>query len=290
MKSSPIIVESQSKPRPFTTPERPKPTSRQSNTAIDARKSQPTTTTRTFKAPSSHSEPPKEHHSRKSIHSHSESRHSGAQPKKQRDRSRTQSTAYPYFDMSTLDARPSSIDTAITTAADAVARSSTKPSMTRDLSGNLTFYDVDEEPEITELGSSSIGFCTSNGRVNSIARRQSRLASLHESSRPQIPTKSWKRNTTVPFPSSSPTAVRPAGLGLFPVDARAELCAAAAGEETGERERTPVSVLQVKNGGMLEVQKGRQTWGSWKSVLGRSGRWVSGGYWSAQEEDDKVFI
>jgi axial budding pattern protein 2 len=94
----------------------------------------------------------------------------------------------------------------------------------------------------------------------------------------------------VPFPSSSPTAVRPAGLGLFPVDARAELCA-------GERERTPLSTLPGENRGTpegeegrLEVGKGRQTWGSWRGVLGRGSRWVSGGYWEKQGKEDKVFI
>jgi hypothetical protein len=77
------------------------------------------------------------------------------------------------------------------------------------------------------------------------------------------------------------------------VDARAELCVV-----EKERERTPLSMLQgerwatpeVEEGGRLDVPKGRQTWGSWKSVLGKGGRWVSGGYWDKQGKDDKVFI
>ncbi|KAF2833718.1 hypothetical protein CC86DRAFT_415668 [Ophiobolus disseminans] len=246
LKSSAMRIEPHTKPQPLTSPERPKPTALHSRTASDARKS---------------------------LHSRPQSHHSNAHPKKQRDRSRTQSTAYPYFDFSSLDTRPSSIGNAITTAADAACNLPSSPTMTRDVSGNLTFYNLDEEPEITQLDSSSIGFRTSNGRVNFAARRQSRLASLHESSKPRVPSKSSKRNTTVPFPSASPTAVRPAGLGFFPVDARAELC-------RREREGTPVSVGGESEG--LVVQKGRQTWGS--------GRWVSGGYWSKQEDDDKVSI
>jgi hypothetical protein len=93
------------------------------------------------------------------------------------------------------------------------------------------------------------------------------------------------------LPSSSPPApVKSVGLGLFPVDARAELSAA-------DRERTSLSRLQsesrvtpdVEDSG-LEVPKGRQTWGSWKSVVGRGSRWVSGGYWDKQGKEDKVFI
>lgn len=139
--------------------------------------------------------------------------------------------------------------------------------MTRDLSGNLTFYGAeDEELTVEELRSSSIGFRTSNGRINSVARR-SRLESLHESSQfatPSPPPKSLKRQTVVQIPAvPSPTAVKPARLGLFPVDARAELCAG-----SSERERTPLSILQGENRATpelddsgLDVQKGRQTWG-----------------------------
>lgn len=164
--------------------------------------------------------------------------------------------------------------------------SASKPSlMTRDLSGNLTFYGAeDEEPTVEELRSSSIGFRTSNGRINSVARR-SRLASLHESSRfatPSPPPKSSKRAT-----------VQTAGLGLFPVYGRAEMC-------ERERERTPLGVVGGENArmtpeeeSMLEVQKGRQQsqgWGSLKSMVGKGGRWVSGGYWDKQGRDDKVFL
>jgi hypothetical protein len=166
----------------------------------------------------------------------------------------------------------------------------------RDLSGNLTFYGDDEEPTVEELGSSSIGFRTSNGRINSSARR-SRLASLHESSQfgsPSPPPRSSKRPTFVPssspLPSSLSGPVRSVGLGLFPVDSRAELNAT-------ERERTSLSRLQrdsratpdVEDGG-LNVPKGRQTWGSWKNVVSRSSRWVSGGYWDRQNKEDKAFI
>jgi hypothetical protein len=169
--------------------------------------------------------------------------------------------------------------------------------MTRDLSGNLTFYGAeDEEPTVEELRSSSIGFRTSNGRINSVARR-SRLASLHESSqfaKPSPPPKSLKRQTVVQAPTvPTPTTARPAGLGLFPADARAELCAGG-----GERERTPLSMLQRDNRATpdiedseLEVQKGRQTWVGLKNIVGRGSRWVSGGgYWDKQGKDDRAFL
>lgn len=264
MRSSPVRTEPQTKARPLTSPERPKSTACHSRAASDARN-----LNRTSKALSSHKETPQERHSRRSLHSRSQSRHSRTQPKKQRGHSRSQSTAFPHFDISTPELQPLSIGNAITTAADGVSmlpESSTRLRfITRDMSGNLT-YGVDEEPEIEELSSSSIGFRTSNGRVNSMeAHRQSRLASLHESSRPQLPHKLSKRNTAVPFPSSSPTAVRPAGLGLFPVDARAEPCAAS----ERDRERTPLSTLQRENGDgdELQVSKGRQTWGSWRKTM-----------------------
>ncbi|KAF2035424.1 hypothetical protein EK21DRAFT_106954 [Setomelanomma holmii] len=297
-RSSPIRIDFADKLKHRSSPERPKPSAHPPRS--DARKTHQPSTTDPCKPEST-----KEHHSRKSLHSRSESRQSV--PRKKRAHSRSQSTAYPYFDIASIDTtRPSSIGNAIATAADAVCdlpESHTKPSITRDLSGNITFYDLDEEPEIEELGSSSIGFTTENGRISETAKR-SHPAALHESSRSQDstrisirpPPKSAKRETAVPFPLSSPTAVRPAGLGLFPVDARAELCAAGR-DGHGDRERTPLSTLTRENrttveveDGKLEVAKARQTWGSWKSVLSRGGRLVSGGHWEKQGKEDKVFI
>jgi hypothetical protein len=107
-----------------------------------------TNTLRTSTAIPSHQETPQERHSCKSLHSRSQSRLSTAQPKKQRDRSRTQSTTFPYFDLSTLELPALNIGNAITTATDAACMvpKSSKPS--RDLSGKLTCYGMDEDFEI----------------------------------------------------------------------------------------------------------------------------------------------
>lgn len=304
MKSTPVRAATpkhttETSPSPERT--KPKPIARQSRTMSEVRKVHRTSTPRAFKALSQPS-PPKERHSRKSLHSRSQSRQSGPSKK---THSRSQSGAYPYFDIYDLDGRPSSIGNAISSPIDPTTRNSlaltshphTSPSkMIRDLSGNLTFYADDEEPTVEELGSSSIGFRTSNGRINSNARR-SRLASLHESSQfgspsppPRLPSKSSKRQTVVAVPASSPpmtpAPLKPAagmpGLGLFPVDAsagaRGKVCA-----NGKEKERATPEVEE----GRLEVQKGRQTWGSLRS---KASRFVSGGYWDKQGKEDKVFI
>ncbi|KAH4252830.1 hypothetical protein HBI04_111550 [Parastagonospora nodorum] len=267
-RSTPARADTQSKTKATASPERPK-TARQSQTATD-RKSK-----RISKTPSQPVSNPKERHSRKSLHSRSASL--------KKTHSRGQSTAYPFFDSvsrPTSTTRPSSSKLSL---------------MTRDLSGNLTFYGAeDEEPTVEELRSSSIGFRTSNGRINSNARR-SRLASLHESSQfatPSPPPKSSKRATVQQV---AQTQVRPAGLGLFPVDVRAEMCV---GRER-ERERTPLGALGGENVSRmtpegesgLDGQKGRQQgWGSLKSMVGKGGRLVSGGYWDKQGREDKVFL
>lgn len=286
-----IEVKGKAKAKAVTSPERTKPsTTRHSKTTTEARKSHRASVNRASNTPSCQ-EPTKERHSRKSIHSRTQSRQSGgASVKKPRDHSRTQSSAFPRFDATIFesigDDNRSSIGNAITTAADAAClpASNTKPSLVmRDLSGNLTFYGGDDdEPTIEELGSSSIGFRTSNGRINSTARR-SRLASLHLSSQsvPQVPPKSSKRETVIPVsqPAQAP------GVGLFPQE-----CPGDAG-----RRRTPLSVLQAGNNTATpepEEQQvhSRKTWGSLKSIVGRGSRWVSGGYWDKQGKEDKVFI
>ncbi|KAF1921905.1 hypothetical protein BDU57DRAFT_438717 [Ampelomyces quisqualis] len=313
--SSTYTFGTKSTPARAQTPEtksKPKPSARHSRISSDMQKNKRASTQRPSKALS---QLPSDHrHSRKSLHSRSQSRQSA--PSSKKTHSRTQSTAYPYFDISTLDTstRPSSISNAITTAADAVCRpSSSHTGLSRDLSGNLTFYADDEEPTVEELGSSSIGFRTSNGRIHPGAR-MSRLASLCESSHfgspspppPPVspPPKSNKRETVVraataaaknagegvpPVQSSSPALARaPSGLGLFPVDARAEMCASVEREGTpgqGGSRATP----DVESSG-LEVPKGRQTWGSLRSIASTGSRWVSGGYWGKQGKEDKVFI
>jgi axial budding pattern protein 2 len=63
-----------------------------------------------------------------------------------------------------------------------------------------------------------------------------------------------------------------------------------------EKERSPLRTLQGANYEMdaatpePENVKGRQTWGSLKSIVGRGSRWVSTGYWDKQGKDDKIFI
>lgn len=290
-KSSPVRIHLKSKPQAMTPPERSKvSTARRSHTATESRKSHRASGNRTPNIPSS-KEPLKERHSRKSIYSRSQSRQSGGgiANKKPREHSRTQSSAYPYFDNTTVEATGNdrlSIGNAATSSADAVClpTSNTKPSVvTRDLSGNLTFYESDDEPTIEELGSSSIGFRTSNGRVSATARR-SRLASLHLSSQqsvPQIPTKSPKRETVVRLPPSTSQAV---GLGLYPQQTPADR----------RRPRSPLSTMPVENAETPEPEEqqvnGGKPWGSWKGIVGRGSRWVSGGYWEKQGKDDKVFI
>lgn len=135
IKSSPVRTEMTNNVRPMSSPDRPKPSTRQSVTTNDARKVQRTTTQPTS-TPLSHQNTTKERHSRKSIHSRTQSRHSSTLAKK-REHSRTQSTAYPFFDA--LDVRRSSIGNAINTAADAICTPEWPTKAARDMSGNLTF-------------------------------------------------------------------------------------------------------------------------------------------------------
>jgi hypothetical protein len=299
--SAPARSDSAGKKKAPRPPKAPDATARHSRTVSDTQSPNRITIQRTSKA-LSQTERPRQRHSRKSIHSRSESRQ--LKPVGKKTHSRAQSTAYPHFDATSLETRPSSIANAINAAADATGRPespTTKTSvMTRDLSGNLTFYADDEEPTVEELGSSSIGFRTTNGRISSTARR-SHLASLHESSQfgspspppKSPPPKSAKRQTArratpaATVSSSSPTVARPVvGLGLFPVDSNRERQKTPSSVLQGEDQTTPAA--EDKSG--LDVPKARQTWGSVKSMVGRGSRWVSGGYWDKQGTEDKVFI
>jgi hypothetical protein len=250
-RSSPIRTDANGKARALSSPERPKPsTARHSKLATEARKSHRASTHRTSKLPTRQSST-KERHSRKSIHSRTQSRHSGpgpaVPPKKARAHSRSQSSAFPFFDAETIE----SPDLANAKRTTVLPSEKTKTSLIRDLSGNLTFYDLDmreapsgdgEPHTFEELGSSSIGFRTSNGHISPQAR-QSRLASLHWASSPPPsrsspqpsylassppppppPPKSEERQTVLcserplPTPSKTTTKVHtPTGsLGLFP--------------------------------------------------------------------------
>ncbi|EFQ96009.1 hypothetical protein PTT_03628, partial [Pyrenophora teres f. teres 0-1] len=201
-RSSPIRSDVRTKTRSVSSPSRPRPsTSRHSKATPEARKSHRP----------SHDTQTKERHSRKSIHSRTQSRHSGPiAPRKRHDRSRTQSSAFPFFDAQTViqDAARRASGTTSTVAISPTNQPSSKGSgreksksrATRDLSGNLTFYesstqaqhsvgtqedmqnqieddsnsnsDEDEDDTTTiehatieTLRSSSIGLGASNGRV-----------------------------------------------------------------------------------------------------------------------------
>lgn len=283
-RSTPARSDAKGKGRVLSSPERPKPVAARHSRAMDARKSQ-ANPVRTSKAVT-RQESTKERHSRKSIHSRTQSRHStGVNTKKARAHSRSQSSAYPFFDASSLEPANPRVSASAGATLTAPPSSHTKNSLiTRDLSGNLTFYAADEEPTIEELDSSSIAFRTSNGQISPTAR-QSRLASLHLSSQPPAPLpppKSTKRVTAIPRSSES---TRTASLGFFPHEM--------AGDE--KRERGGKGKVEQGEGvggeGSAEIEaQGRKTWGSLRTVLGRSSRWVSGGYWDRQGKEEKVFI
>lgn len=291
-RSSSIRFESKGKAKLITSDSTKVLTSRHSTTVEGKRRSRRTSTNRTSK-PLALTEPTKERHSRRSLHSRpqSQARKSVvADGKKPREHSRQQSSSYPYFDsagIETPDKPRSSIGNTLSIAEGSLtfSKTDTKPSLfARDLSGNLTFYGGDnDEPTIEHLDSSSIGFRTSKGRISTTAR-QSRLASLHLSSQqhvPQVPAKSVRRGTVIPVSPTRRTVSEQNKMG----------------EEKG-KDQVMSGALQsesMKTPEPDEVQQqqgqGRKTWGSLKSIMGRGSRWVSGGdYWEKQGKDDKVFI
>lgn len=245
----------------------------------------------------------KERHSRKSLHSRSQSRLSNTGPKKHRDRSRTQSSAYPFFDASfIINDTNKSTHAHSSSIATTLPRNTTNPSLLeRDLSGNILDYALHESPKIEELSRNSIALRTSNGRVNSTAR-QSPLAQLHTS-----PFYHSRRDTATPVPET-PIDTPSVGLGLTLLGGslgHAEETPVPDSAGKG-RERTPASMLDVGNGTgpervrmregkgkrpvSVEVGEqqgsghGRRTWGSLRGVLGRSG----GSFWGGKET--KAFI
>lgn len=281
-RNTPVRSEAKAKTRAISSPERPKSTAARHSRAADARTSHRASQNRSSKL-LARQDSSKERHSRKSIHSRTQSRHSGGgqNVKKPRSHSRSQSSAYPFFDADILKTRPS-IGNAIGIAqTPGLPSKRTRNTITRDLSGNLTFYGENEEPTIEELDSSSIAFHSSNGKISHTAR-QSCLASLHLSSQgpPALPPKSAKRETA----ATPSTSSRKSSLGFFPAEM--------AGDE--RRECVRLSVMEMEEGRGKEVdqaeEQGRKTWGSLKTVLGRSSRWVGGGYWEKQDKEDKVFI
>ncbi|KAL6707931.1 polarity establishment/cellular polarization [Coniothyrium glycines] len=306
-RSSPTRPDPKGKARVASSPERPKPvTTLNSRPAAEARRSQQASVHRASQALSARPSNA-ERHSRRSLHSRTQSRHSV--PKK-RAHSRSQSSAYPYFDTAifeSLNAAPRlSTDNAKSTATPLPASTTKNSLVIRDLSGNLTFYGVDEEPTIEGLDSSSIAFRSSNGQLSRTAR-MSRLASLHLSSQtpPMLPHKSSKRETVVPLCTASGHSA--GGLGLYPMESPSDVRArereamhggaAAAVKENGpKKEEAKEKDGENGNGNGNGSGNGngngnsRKTWGSLKSMMGRGSRWVSGGYWDKQGKEDKVFI
>ncbi|KAF2794746.1 hypothetical protein K505DRAFT_374436 [Melanomma pulvis-pyrius CBS 109.77] len=233
----------------------------------------------------------KSRHSRKSQHLRSQSRQSST--KHGRDHSRSQSSAYPWFDASTLPP-PSSIHISKTDKENngsAVSQKDSIVSFPRDPSGNIIDYALHEDPMIEELASSSIGIRTSNGRISASARA-SRLAQLH--SHPVS-----KRDTTIgpKSPAHTPSHSASIGLGLSLLGSNLGGTDETPGPESERgRERTPLSILDDGNGAspererlrvvegkakrpvsveIGEAQRGRSTWGSLKAVMGRERGWTS---------------
>ncbi|KAJ4294440.1 polarity establishment/cellular polarization [Kalmusia sp. IMI 367209] len=185
----------------------------------------------------------RERHSRKSIHSRQQSRLSLTAPKKRRDRSRTQSGAYPH--LNDTSALMQEINKA-TEGTHRRPRGDTAESKTeRDGAGNVVGYGEGEAPKIEELGKQSIGVRTSNGHVSAGAR-YSKLAQLHTS-----PFYHSKRETVIPS-SSTPTQTHYEGLGLSidVLDGEDKTLRPESAREG--RERTPLSVLDDGNRGTPE--------------------------------------
>lgn len=197
-----------------------------------------------------------ERHSRRSIHSRQQSRVSGTK-RTPRGHSRSQSSAFPFFDPTVTGTDTESIGAAVTTPLTPATRTTKDPSVTRDLSGNL-IYHGDET-----LGSSSMVF-------NNAAPAQQQPP----------PPRTSKHLSNIPM---GVPGRQSAGLGFFPQGA-------SAGELKGERERNPLSVIGAS---VVDVEKtetpgkGRRTWGEGlKSMIGRSSMWT----WEKEKDDVKVFV
>ncbi|KAI8933988.1 hypothetical protein NX059_008760 [Plenodomus lindquistii] len=309
-RSTPVRSETKGGAKILSSAERPKTMASRTTRTAEARESN-----RISQKPIIRQDSPKERHSRKSIHSRTQSRQSGGTPtrtKKTRSHSRSQSSAYPFFDAALLETTPytkplsslattnnpvtpSPTTTITATTARPVTTSTTsnasltnmstnaiaKPTLiTRDLSGNLTFYGADEEPTIEKLDSSSIAFCSRNGTISPTAR-QSRLASLHLSTQSPAPT---------PPPRDARRETVATGLGFFPPQTPGDKRKVA----SGGRGRDVTAEVEGEMRGEGEGEgagSGRKTWGSIRTVLGRSGRWVGGGgYWEGRGKEEKVFI
>ncbi|KAF2117845.1 hypothetical protein BDV96DRAFT_404765 [Lophiotrema nucula] len=279
-----------------TSPERPR-------TAIGHRPARHTRTQSRITARSSTQRQAQNRTSTLSRQTSNKSRHSrsNSTTKHGRDRSRTQSSAYPYFDSISL-----TNDNRKSHRASNLQSKDTEPSLfERDMSGNILNYGLEEDPTIEELASSSIGFRTSNGRMNSSAR-QSRLVQLTQTQKEK-----QKRDTTIgprtPSRQLGDQHSVAQGLGLSLLGGSLGRSEETPGAESERgRERTPLSVLTDANGASPEhvrvgesrgkkvvsamaegegkgSSRGRRTWGmgSWKAAM-------RGRYWEREREVESV--
>ncbi|KAF2642431.1 hypothetical protein P280DRAFT_516212 [Massarina eburnea CBS 473.64] len=226
----------------------------------------------------------KERHSRKSIHSRTQSRQSITAPRKPRNRSRTQSGAYPHFDASSL----------------ATLAQTDKDNPTNALSEQEpnTSAPNRQSREESTLGTRSSKYFSQTARQSRI----SHLQQLHTS-----PFYHSKRDTLIPSPVT-PTPPRhskplPSTIGLGLSFTREDTPGPESASKRSNGERTPLSILDDGNGGSperlrvmdgkgkrpvsVEVDEGvelggsaRGRWGSLRGVLGRSG---GGTFWGKGE-------
>ncbi|KAF2737336.1 hypothetical protein EJ04DRAFT_593633 [Polyplosphaeria fusca] len=297
-----VLPRSKSKRKSATTaqpPERPK-------TAVGQRHSSRTKRSLTPARSSTHSRShshqysqarPLSQHSHKSRHSqaaHSRSQSRQVSVKHTRDRSRTQSSAYPYFDsVLPTDSNKHKSQPPAT----GIRRDTSGSLLPGDLSGNMLDYGVTEDPTIEEIASSSIGLRASNGRVNS-PTHSSRLALYHDSSNARDRKRRSRRITTI-GPHMKKQKV---GLGMsLTGDSLETPMETPSAENRRTRERTPLSLLDNGNGASPErarVVEGKgkkvsveggmrksSAWGSLKGVLTR-GREASLG----ADRETKAFL
>jgi hypothetical protein len=230
-------------------------------------------------------------HSRKSRRHQSRVSNSKAT---RRQRSRTQSSAFPYFDPTTLTYAPT-----ISSGPSSPNKENASTGLPREVSGNFINYGIEEIPRIEELDSGSIGVRASNGRISTSARN-SRLMKLH--SQQGSFSRASVRNTTI-GPNKTP--------GHAPMNSESTGLDPMAGQtlrpDQRHRSRTPLSVLDDGNGNtpgqdveILRVVEGkarrplsvevdekkRKTWGSLKAVVGMGRREKD----ERDESEGKMFI
>ena len=312
LRTTPVRSEAKRKGRAISTSERYKPRATHHACINEMCKSSCTGQSHTPKKPASYQRNSiKERRSRKSMGSSTPCRQStglgggkGSSNQAQRTPSRPQSSSYPFFDppsLTSTNARssskrplpcpptqatnpnPAGMSTVTSANTNTKIKTEEPVAMMRDLSGNLTFYGTDEEPTIEQLDSSSIAFCSHKGTISSTAR-QSRLASLHLSSQSPPPPKSEKKKTVVAVNSPGGSGGSTV-LSFFPQempgDGRRERAVQAGRENSGN-----VGVNMEAEGG----EQAKMMWGNLRSVLGKSGKWVGGGYWDGRGKEEKVFI